>query len=263
VTESRICACGCGASLVGLRADALYQSEACKKRAQRAASRDKAGTGEHPLQEVRDQAALDKHTRDLNGLIRQAIIDTIKTRGSCHADDLIDLYPVGEVDRCRELATRQFASLRSGKRPLISERERRASSVPARKRSKSGVYVFTKHGRETLSGLSSEVFRGVVPAAESGENQEIVGVADGAGVLAPRDGLIGNSGDQGGAMAVESSSPSAAVDAGRVTGKNSQGDLSSPSSVAGIDSPATEPLQLDDARRRAPSMFDPYEGEAA
>ena len=169
----RICACGCGASLDGLRADARYASEACKKRAQRAAIRDKAGTGPHPLQEVRDQAALDKHTRDLNGLIRQAIIDTIKTRGECHADDLVDLYPAGEVDRCRELATRQFASLRSGKNPLIAERERRPSMIKARKRGKSGVYIFTPAGRIHYGIVGLDAGGDGLPRAtgvQSGEN---------------------------------------------------------------------------------------------
>lgn len=40
----RICACGCGDLLYGMRADAVYRSEACKKRAQRSNSGDKAGT---------------------------------------------------------------------------------------------------------------------------------------------------------------------------------------------------------------------------
>lgn len=39
-----LCACGCGASLAGLRSDAVFYSEACKKRCQRARSRDRAGT---------------------------------------------------------------------------------------------------------------------------------------------------------------------------------------------------------------------------
>jgi hypothetical protein len=42
--NDRICACGCGDPLYGMRADAVYRSEACKKRAQRARSGDKAGT---------------------------------------------------------------------------------------------------------------------------------------------------------------------------------------------------------------------------
>ena len=41
---ARLCACNCGESLADLRADAKYHSEACKKRAERARRRDKAGT---------------------------------------------------------------------------------------------------------------------------------------------------------------------------------------------------------------------------
>jgi hypothetical protein len=44
MTEPRFCACDCGASLAGLRADAVYASEACAKRAKRAANPDKART---------------------------------------------------------------------------------------------------------------------------------------------------------------------------------------------------------------------------
>lgn len=42
--STRFCACGCGASLSGLRADAVYASESCSKRAKRAASADKGRT---------------------------------------------------------------------------------------------------------------------------------------------------------------------------------------------------------------------------
>lgn len=46
MTKLRLCACGCGSSLAELRADAIYASEACSKRARRAASPDKARTKE-------------------------------------------------------------------------------------------------------------------------------------------------------------------------------------------------------------------------
>lgn len=151
--NARTCRCGCGASLAGLRSDAVWASEACKKRAERAASRDKAGTV-HPLQTVRDQQAVKKHNRDLGGLIRQAIIDQIKTTGECFADDLVELYPEGEVKECRRLATAQFGSLVA--RGLIHEKERRKSTFASRKGSKSGVYSFTQLGRKTLVGKEGE-----------------------------------------------------------------------------------------------------------
>lgn len=39
---SRECGCGCGRSLAGMRADAVWWTDACRKRAQRAPSPDKA-----------------------------------------------------------------------------------------------------------------------------------------------------------------------------------------------------------------------------
>jgi hypothetical protein len=41
---ARFCACNCGASLLETRADAVYASDACRKRHLRAASADKART---------------------------------------------------------------------------------------------------------------------------------------------------------------------------------------------------------------------------
>ena len=149
----------------------MYASEACSKRARRAASPDKART-EHPLQAVRDERATKKHNRDLGGLIKQAIVDQIKTTGECHADDLVGLYPVGEVDLCRRLATAQFGSMTGAE--LIREKERRKSTISARKGAKSGVYVFTEKGRAQLVGRSSGIGDGASPGAlaraASGEN---------------------------------------------------------------------------------------------
>jgi len=41
---ARLCGCGCGASLAGMRRDAQYHSTACKRRAERARRRNKGGT---------------------------------------------------------------------------------------------------------------------------------------------------------------------------------------------------------------------------
>lgn len=107
--------------------------------------------GEHVLERVRRQQSADEHKRQLGTLIRQAIVNQIRTTGSCFADDLIPLYPEGEVNECRRLATAQFGSLaasRSGEEPLITEIGRRKSSIPDRKGAKSSVWAFTTAGRE-------------------------------------------------------------------------------------------------------------------
>jgi len=157
--NAHVCACGCGEHLGEMRAHALYKSRACAVAlaregygTTRAAKANKTRTGAtvHPLSEVRSQQATKKHNRDLGGLIRQAIIDQIKTTGDCFADDLIDLYPEGEVKECRRLATAQFGSLTGC--GLIREKERRKSTIASRKGAKSGVFVFTAEGRKTLVG---------------------------------------------------------------------------------------------------------------
>jgi hypothetical protein len=104
----------------------------------------------HPLADARVQQEESKTNKCFGLLIRQAIIDRLKTVGECHADDLEPLYPANDLDRkrCRKLAGAQFGSLASphGGGPLIREKSRRKSTVPERKGAKSGVYEFTKAG---------------------------------------------------------------------------------------------------------------------
>ncbi len=105
----------------------------------------------HPLVAARAEQEESATNKRYGLLIRQAIIDQLKTVGTCHADDLEALYPADELarKRCRKLAGAQFGSMaapRGGREPLIREKERRKSSIPERKGAKSGVYVFTKAG---------------------------------------------------------------------------------------------------------------------
>lgn len=213
------CRCGCGASLAGLRADAVWASEACKKRAERAASRDKAGTV-HPLQTVRERQAAKKHNRDLGGLIRQAIIDQIKTTGECFADDLVDLYPEGEVKECRRLATAQFGSMVA--RGLIHEKGRRKSTFASRKGSKSGVYSFTQLGRKTLAPTDYESAGANTLVGKEGEGSS----ADVAG-RGPARSLL--PGEKAQSVCREPQGP-----AGRLGDLNGTGCAPSGSTLAGV-----------------------------
>lgn len=141
----------CDRPFFARRPDAETCSEECKY--QRWIERQLPApqpVGSHPLQAVREERAAQKHNRDLGGLIRQAIVDRLKTIGECSPEDLIPLYPQGEIDLCRRLATAQFGSLassRDGKEPLIREKERRKSTIPARKGAKVTVWEFTVAGR--------------------------------------------------------------------------------------------------------------------
>lgn len=148
---ARRCACGCGASLDGLRADATYASEACSKRARRAASPDKGRT-EHPLVEAREAQEATKLKDHYSQVIYQGIVERLE-RGPVHADDLEDLFPDSDRTICRKLVGAQFGSLAS--RHYIHEVERRKSSVPSRKGAKSGVFEFTRLGREKLAGTGT------------------------------------------------------------------------------------------------------------
>lgn len=146
---TRTCACGCGASLVDLRADAVYASEACSKRARRSASPDKGRT-QHLLVEAREAQEATKLKDHYSQVIYQGIIERLE-RGPVHADDLEDLFPDSDRTLCRKLVGAQFGSLAS--RHYIREKERRKSSIASRKGAKSSVWEFTRKGRERLVGV--------------------------------------------------------------------------------------------------------------
>ena len=94
----RICPCGCGASMGGLRADAVYASEACSKRARRAASPDKGRTGRKTdtdkLVELLLQNPNGVHTHDLRRM-------GISGNPSQRATDAEEKYGI-KIDRVRE-----------------------------------------------------------------------------------------------------------------------------------------------------------------
>jgi hypothetical protein len=151
----------------------------------------RATHGPHPLKAARAEQEESKLNRSLGLLIRQAIIDACKTRGTCHADDIEGLYPVEHHSRCRKLAPAQFGSLSSLK--LIEQVEYRKSVVPERKGSKSWSWRFTKagwdkygsvghraEGRGFAGGDSSPATRQPVNATPSSVSGEIVGSSDNA-----------------------------------------------------------------------------------
>jgi hypothetical protein len=232
----------------------------------------------HPLQEVRDQRTVSKHDRDLGGLIKQAIVDRIKTTGECFPDDLIGLYPEGEVDRCRQLATAQFGSLsapRGSREPLIREKGRRKSSIPARKGGKATVWEFTPAGRihyglsaSSPIGLSSGPSGGLVAAAQSGgEERQSAGTgsenAEGTkptpmGALDRPDGQPDPSDGAASSLAANSGALSGV---GNTPVKSKSDAVPLPPTVA-ADSGAPDSLVELDGARRAPSMYDPFEDAA-
>ena len=127
----------------------------------------------HPLKEARaEQEASDLNSR-LGQIVYNAIIDRLKVPGSFHSDDLESYFPSEHRKRCRLLIGGQVGSLarpRAGKEPFIRERpdSRRKSSVPERKGAKSGVWEFTKHGRDMLVGVRAGSHLGMSGGSHQG-----------------------------------------------------------------------------------------------
>jgi hypothetical protein len=192
----------------------------------------------HPLVEARaDQEATDLKSK-LSQIIYQGIVDRLKY-GLVHADDLESLFPPEVRDVCRRLVGAQFGSLAS--RRYIVERERRKSSVPSRKGAKSGVFEFTKLGREKLTaGVSAGASTNRVSPASGDAGEVSTASADPGGQSA-------HTGDPSSTdRATNPSVPSASV----------QTDGGS-----GVDYRAPEPAArlFDDS---PPSQYDPYSEEA-
>jgi hypothetical protein len=221
----------CERPFASRRPDAETCSEECKyqrwiERQVLAASQP---VTEHPLQQVRDERATKKHNRDLGGLIKQAIVDQIKTAGECHADDLIPLYPEGEVALCRRLATAQFGSL--AKLKLIFKDGWRRTETASRKGGGGWIWKFTDKGRAhfmpSLVGFSDDNKGG-------GDAIDNASPTSGNAGTSPPGAPVGvaESGESGPYQAVS-------VDPGQAKGKSDHGRPVDPSSAAEVDPPET------------------------
>lgn len=97
---------------------------------------------------VADVRALQEAAKDKwSSVIREAIIEALRG-GSFHADDL---EPLGIPRQHRNIIGSQAGYLVSKR--YMQEVGRRKSTVPSRKAAKSGVYEFTRVGREKLASL--------------------------------------------------------------------------------------------------------------
>jgi hypothetical protein len=167
----------CGRSFVPKRPHQKYDHQECRYQGwiQQQVEAARQRVEEHPLAEVRaDQEATDLKSK-LSQIIYEGIVDRLRF-GPVHADDLEPLFPPEVRDVCRRLVGAQFGSLAS--RRFIVERERRKSSVPSRKGAKSGVFEFTKLGREKLiAGV--DVGRGATSREAADSDAEAAGIHPG------------------------------------------------------------------------------------
>lgn len=222
----------CGKRLITQRSGARFCNDICKARWHNA-ERSKQGTtakrisggsepDAHALADARAAQEATKLKSHWSQVIYQGIVERLK-QGTVHADDLEALLPANEEERtmCRKLVGAQFGSLAS--RHYIFEKERRKSSVPTRKGAKSGVFEFTRKGRDRLVGNRTGASGGTTGAsAVSGENP------------------AGASSDTG----QGSSSPSARASVAAHSGGTPQGDPGALTGGVGEPRPSCEQIGL-------------------
>lgn len=214
MTPDRPCDCGCGASLVEMRSDARFASEACKKRFQRADSRDKAGT-DHPLDEVR---ALHEESKGRwTVVVREHLNRTLLDTGHVSAEDFDKLGIPAEHSN---LANAQMGSYVA--RKLMEPVSWKRSTKPSRKSGKFWIYRITDLGREKLARHRAE-----------GRSQASTRTAPADATPSPVSGENGS-----GVENPEGTTP-AATGAPRQAGGSSY--VSSPSNSAGSSLDATSP----------------------
>jgi len=214
----------------------------------------------HPLDDARGQMREGRTSAQWELVAREKVARTLLDTGEFTADDLADLnIPVDYRRHIHGAATGFFA----GAEPFMDFVGRQKSARPSRKGAKNDLYAINAKGRRELPkllrdlqrelpklvGLSSGTSGGIVAAAQSGEKQEIVGVATGA-ECGSSDTLGGNSGDESTEVGTHPSSDT----------KCDEGLLPLASPPAS-DSPV---LQLDIARESESSAYGTLvEGEAA
>lgn len=139
-------------------------SEACKKRAQRAASRDKAGTA-HPLDDARGQVEEGKTASEWALIAREHVMRTLLGTGYFTADDL---EPLGIPEHYRRHLHGLITAHFRGPEPYMEEAGRRKSERPERKGAKNTVFRITAKGRRELPAKLRALTSGV-GAGSSGQ----------------------------------------------------------------------------------------------
>jgi hypothetical protein len=221
----------------------------------------------HPLADARAAQEATELKSHWSQVIYQGIISRLE-RGPVHADDLEGLFPANldEHAMCRKLVGAQFGSLAS--RRYIHEVGRRKSAVPSRKGAKSGVFEFTRKGRQKLVGVRADGgprrLRTLGVSADSGanaqhENREGTAVSNN-GTLDRPAAFSHGGGVPNGARGsnVTANSPAGGSDNDLIRERQSGRQLED---VPAGEAVASEPVPLFE-EPPLPSAYDPY-SEAA
>lgn len=152
-----VCPCGCGADLSENRAGALYHSEACRKRLERAQNPDITRTGIRSgnVRSVQEADALHETFKDQwRRRILRRILHALDSKGEYHADDCADLpVPAEHVN----LIGSQVMRLKNA--GAIEKTGSRRNSARASNSRWSGVYRYAEGGRAKaleIAGLNAD-----------------------------------------------------------------------------------------------------------
>lgn len=111
-----------------------------------------------PIAEVRaEQEAAKSHW---SAIVREGIIEALRTKGEFFADDL---QALGIPDEHRSIIGSQTAKLVNQK--WMVEEGRRKSTVASRNGAKSGVYRPTELGTKSIAGIDIDPPEGITPVA--------------------------------------------------------------------------------------------------
>lgn len=192
----------CGVTFTPKRPHGRFCSDVCRYEAWVAAnenSRENGGqrVGGNPIAEVRaGQEAAKSHW---SAIVREAIIEALRSKGTFHADDL---HPLGIPAEHRNIIGSQIARLVN--QGWMVECGRRKSATASRHQAKSNVYRLTRAGAAGVGGSGNLHPNG--PAADPGDAGVGAGVSDpqeseGAPFLPSPWGASANSGDAAGVSA--------------------------------------------------------------
>ena len=158
-----ICACGCESSLVDLRSDAVYRSEACAKRLLRAGRPDRDPT-EHPLETVRGDAEESREKARWTLVVREQIAHTLIETGYFSAEALDSLgVPEPHLNVC----TSWIGHFSKAK--LMKKRSWHYSDKPSRKGGLVWTFQITDEGRQKLPPLLEEIRNEIAGAGATGQ----------------------------------------------------------------------------------------------
>jgi hypothetical protein len=223
----------------------------------------------HQLDDARAQMREGHTSAQWELIAREKVMRTLLETGEFTADVLAELsIPVEYRKHVHGAATGYF----SGAEPFMDEAGRRKSERPSRKGGKNTLFVISAKGRRelpkllrdlqrelrTLTGSGGDVLSsgGASLVAAAPNQNQIVENAGLSAAAQPDPSLGGPAGcgrsTEPGELTPASDKSPVSTDQGAPASRPPVSDAGSPESL----------VQLDGARK-APSMFDPYEGQVA